>query len=730
MQALTRHPNRRSGFRQAHSPAGEEGPAPLVVALHAPESTDPALTGRKAATLASAAQQGFPVLDGFVITTAGSAALATAGGAGRAPLLVRAAIDAAWAALSADGGRPLVVRSSSPGEDGATSSMAGQFTSVLDVRGHDAFLAAVDLVIASAAVAQTPGAADDGGGGAAEAPMAVLVQPQVFPRWGGVLFGVDPVTGRTDRLALAAVEGGPDRLVSGTVDGARSTLSRRGRLVAVDRSAGDAAGAGPELPWRRRRALARLAARAARSFGGPQDIEWAVDGGLGLLLLQSRPVTAVGIAPDPSAPVLGPGPVAETFPDPLSPLEADLWLRPLRQALAEAVLLTGASSRRRVAASPVVTAVGGRAAADLGLLGIAPQRRSLLARLDPRPSALRLRAAWRTGRLRVAMPALAADLVQRADAELSSVGSPARMSDEVLLAVLRGSHQALVSLHAHEILAGMLSPVPDGDGPGGASSAGAALHIVAAARAERLSDAEIVSRHPVVLALLPPAIGSPPALPDLLVLPPGTADGAPADPLTVWREALRLRGRWVQELTSVVALELGRRLVARRLLPDDDAVRWLHVDELEAAVAQGIVRDGWEARRTAPAAAPLPAAFRLATGDVVVPLEIGADGAGRGAGGGRGLGRVVHAGTELPAPGDVLVTRTLDPALAPLLPGLGGLVAETGSVLSHLAILARELRVPTVVGVAGALERFAGGTVVVVDGTTGEVTAVQAAEAP
>lgn len=70
----------------------------------------------------------------------------------------------------------------------------------------------------------------------------------------------------------------------------------------------------------------------------------------------------------------------------------------------------------------------------------------------------------------------------------------------------------------------------------------------------------------------------------------------------------------------------------------------------------------------------------------------------------------------------MLVVRTLDPGLAPLLPLLAGLVAETGSLLSHLAILARELGVPTVVGVADAIARFPAGTVVVVDGATGEVS--------
>lgn len=70
----------------------------------------------------------------------------------------------------------------------------------------------------------------------------------------------------------------------------------------------------------------------------------------------------------------------------------------------------------------------------------------------------------------------------------------------------------------------------------------------------------------------------------------------------------------------------------------------------------------------------------------------------------------------------MLVVRSLDPALASLLPGLAGLVAETGSALSHLAVLAREYRVPTAVGVPGAVDRFPSGTALTVDGGTGEVT--------
>jgi pyruvate,water dikinase len=76
----------------------------------------------------------------------------------------------------------------------------------------------------------------------------------------------------------------------------------------------------------------------------------------------------------------------------------------------------------------------------------------------------------------------------------------------------------------------------------------------------------------------------------------------------------------------------------------------------------------------------------------------------------------------------ILVVDTLDPRLASLLPDIAGLVAETGSALSHLAILAREMRVPTVCGVRDARARFPAGTHLLVDGGTGEVRALSGDE--
>jgi pyruvate,water dikinase len=50
-----------------------------------------------------------------------------------------------------------------------------------------------------------------------------------------------------------------------------------------------------------------------------------------------------------------------------------------------------------------------------------------------------------------------------------------------------------------------------------------------------------------------------------------------------------------------------------------------------------------------------------------------------------------------------------------------GLVVEKGSLLSHTAIIGRELGVPTVVAVHGATERIQNGQVIQVNGQTGEI---------
>ncbi len=98
---------------------------------------------------------------------------------------------------------------------------------------------------------------------------------------------------------------------------------------------------------------------------------------------------------------------------------------------------------------------------------------------------------------------------------------------------------------------------------------------------------------------------------------------------------------------------------------------------------------------------------------------------GQPAGVGWGTGRacVVNCECEISrlAPGDVLVTRMAGPALGRVLSTVAGVVSELGGSTSHLASLARERCVPTVLGVPGATLQIPDGVQVAVDGVAGIV---------
>ena len=73
--------------------------------------------------------------------------------------------------------------------------------------------------------------------------------------------------------------------------------------------------------------------------------------------------------------------------------------------------------------------------------------------------------------------------------------------------------------------------------------------------------------------------------------------------------------------------------------------------------------------------------------------------------------------------GDVLVCATTSPAWTPLLAVAGAVVTETGGLLAHAAIVAREFGIPAVVSVPDATTSLVGGVTVRVDGRRGTIEA-------
>ena len=72
-------------------------------------------------------------------------------------------------------------------------------------------------------------------------------------------------------------------------------------------------------------------------------------------------------------------------------------------------------------------------------------------------------------------------------------------------------------------------------------------------------------------------------------------------------------------------------------------------------------------------------------------------------------------------PGDIIVCPSSNPSWVPLFAIAGGLITNTGGVLSHAAVVAREFALPAVVGTGDATTRIADGRLVEIDGTTGIV---------
>lgn len=76
--------------------------------------------------------------------------------------------------------------------------------------------------------------------------------------------------------------------------------------------------------------------------------------------------------------------------------------------------------------------------------------------------------------------------------------------------------------------------------------------------------------------------------------------------------------------------------------------------------------------------------------------------------------------------GDILVTSNTDPGWVTLFPTASAIIVERGSLLSHSAIVSREMGIPCIVSVTGLLRTLKTGDEIIMDGSTGEIQILNA----
>ena len=207
---------------------------------------------------------------------------------------------------------------------------------------------------------------------------------------------------------------------------------------------------------------------------------------------------------------------------------------------------------------------------------------------------------------------------------------------------------------------------------------------------------------------------------------------------------------WIDQMSTAAyrrfCLDVGQRLVERGILERPDDVFFLYNDELRSAVGGGGSYKSAVAERRASIVeaarivppdhlgAPTPFnadPFFIAVVDKMLgllPVEPSSDpdvitGVAASPGTAQGTAKVVRSLVEASKlqQGDIMVCEMTVPTWVPLFATVSGIVADSGGILSHCAIVAREFHLPAVVGTRVGTTTIKDGMTVTVDGTKGMV---------
>lgn len=211
------------------------------------------------------------------------------------------------------------------------------------------------------------------------------------------------------------------------------------------------------------------------------------------------------------------------------------------------------------------------------------------------------------------------------------------------------------------------------------------------------------------------------------------------------RENLRFERTRLFGRVRRIFMEMGRRLTAEGLLDQPRDVFYLEVDELinfvkgtatstNLSALVGVRRAEFDAYQTQPAPADrFETRGAVPVGNTYTDTKpshskqnANVDGLLRGIGACpgvvRGRIRVIRdpRGIEL-SPGTIVVAERTDPGWIMLFPAAEGMLVEHGSLLSHSAIVSRELGVPSIVSIPNLTETLRDGQLVEMDGQQGTI---------
>jgi pyruvate,water dikinase len=196
--------------------------------------------------------------------------------------------------------------------------------------------------------------------------------------------------------------------------------------------------------------------------------------------------------------------------------------------------------------------------------------------------------------------------------------------------------------------------------------------------------------------------------------------------------------RLVQSQIRSFAMRVGARLVEAGVIQGADDVLYLRRDEVpgllrepedrsELITERRAAHEQQKAMRPPAKVGKPPKPSTEADRFDGARFEAAEDGTLRGTGASagvvRGTARVVLGPQDFAKvrPGDVIVAPSSNPSWVPLFTIAGGVLCNTGGVLCHAAVVAREVGLPAVVGLGDSTTRIADGTQVELDGTTGFV---------